>query len=314
MIAFLTTGIFATAQLTHSTHSPLPGTLRIDNPHNLTTAELDIPVLKPGRPTWIVFYALPNGNSIEWTKGKLPRPGDDWHYDIQHIGAQTRFLRQVMDDVNLVVVYMSTYQKSWPAWKRQAAAGPAEIRRLVDSIADIFNNYDPHILLNSHSGGGSMVFGYIDAYDRIPDRVQRIAFIDSNYGFDDSLHTAKLSAWLSKPGHSLSVLAYNDSVVLFNGKPLVSPTGGTWYRSKLMQQRLGARFPMKETTDSLFINYENIGGSISFKLKTNAEGKIYHTEQVFRNGFIETVIGATPYQARAGYRYWGEPVYGKFID
>ena len=41
------------------------------------------------KPTEIVLFALPNGNTIEQTVGKRLNPGDDWHYDIQHIGAQT---------------------------------------------------------------------------------------------------------------------------------------------------------------------------------------------------------------------------------
>jgi hypothetical protein len=45
------------------------------------------------KPTALVFFALPNGNTIEMTVGKQVGPNDDWHYDIQHIGAQTRFLR-----------------------------------------------------------------------------------------------------------------------------------------------------------------------------------------------------------------------------
>lgn len=58
------------------------------------------------KPTKIVFYALPNGNSTDWTIGKLPAAGDDWHYQIQHIGAQTRYVRRLGGDYNLVTVYM----------------------------------------------------------------------------------------------------------------------------------------------------------------------------------------------------------------
>jgi hypothetical protein len=45
--------------------------------------------------TYLVLFALPNGNSIEWTKGKKMKPGDDWHFDIQHIAAQTRLVRNL---------------------------------------------------------------------------------------------------------------------------------------------------------------------------------------------------------------------------
>src|SRR3954469_25253623 len=39
----------------------------------------------PHRPTLIIFYALPNGNTIEQTIGCRLRDGLDWHFDIQHI-------------------------------------------------------------------------------------------------------------------------------------------------------------------------------------------------------------------------------------
>src|SRR5205823_4762138 len=49
---------------------------------------------KPAKPL-LILYALPNGNTAEQTIGKVIKPGEDWHYDIQHIAAQIRFLRQV---------------------------------------------------------------------------------------------------------------------------------------------------------------------------------------------------------------------------
>ena len=60
---------------------------------------------KKGR-TFLVLFALPNGNSIEWTKGKKMKPGDDWHFDIQHIAAQTRFVRNVDKKNNYIIVYL----------------------------------------------------------------------------------------------------------------------------------------------------------------------------------------------------------------
>ncbi|MBV9987215.1 MAG: hypothetical protein JO301_06020 [Chitinophagaceae bacterium] len=289
--------------------------IRIDNPVNKTLTELDLPdTLDPRLQTLLIFYALPNGNSIEWTRGKKITGNDDWHFDIQHIAAQTRYLRQVMDDHNIIVAYMANSLKSWPAWKRLSPENPFEIRRLVDSIGGIFQAFHPDIMLNSHSGGGSFVFGYLDAVDRIPDRIKRIAFIDSDYGYEDSLHTAKLGRWLSAGrDHFLTVLAYNDSVVIFNGKPLVSPTGGTWWRSQLLQRKLADSFSFKATADTAFRTYRGLAGRIDIRLKTNPEGKIYHTEQVARNGFIHTVIGGTKYEKKGGYTYWGDRAYSAFI-
>src|SRR5690348_1035429 len=42
----------------------------------------------PNRPTQLVIFALPNGNTIEQTLGCLTTPGMDWHFDIQHVAAQ----------------------------------------------------------------------------------------------------------------------------------------------------------------------------------------------------------------------------------
>lgn len=288
----------------------------INNPVNKTIIKINLPALDPGahKKTWLIFYALPNGNSIEWTEGKQISGNEDWHYDIQHIAAQTRFIRSVADDRNVIVVYLANELKSWPAWKRARPDGPQEIRRIVDSVTGIFARYRPEVILDSHSGGGSFLFGYIDAVDRIPKQVQRIAFIDSDYGYEDSMHTAKLVRWLkSSRKHQLRVLAYNDSVVIYNGKPLVSPTGGTWYRSKLLQVKLEQSFPFKKMEDSAFIHYTSLSGRIDIKLKTNSNGKIYHTEQVARNGFIDTVIGNSSYEKKARYTYWGDRVYGEFI-
>ena len=290
-------------------------TVFINNPVNQTIIEIDQPdTLISRKKTLLVFFSLPNGNSIAWTRGKKLQEGDDWHYDIQHIAAQTAYLRQVMSDHNLIVAYMANNLKSWPAWKRQRADGPAEIRRIVDSITGIYARYKPQVMLNSHSGGGSFIFGYLDAVDAIPDHLSRIAFIDSDYGFEDSLHTGKLVKWLkSSRKHFLTVLAYNDSVVIYNGKPLVSPTGGTWYRTKWMQRSLARDFLFNNSTDTAFINYSGLSGKMDIRLKINPEAKIYHTEQVARNGFIHTVLSGTKYEKKSGYQYWGDRVYSDLI-
>lgn len=293
--------------------------LQINNPQNKTIIQINLPDslkrMSTKKKTLLIFYSLPNGNSIAWTMGKKMQAGDDWHFDIQHIAAQTRYLRQVMKNYNIIVAYMANELKSWPAWKKQQPNGPREIRRIVDSVAGMFTLYHPEIMLNSHSGGGSFIFGYIDAVNQIPEQITRIGFIDSNYGYEDSIHTDKLVQWLKSSGkHHLNVLAYNDSVVIYNGKPLVSPTGGTWYRTKLMQQKLNEYFSFKNTTDTSLIHYTSLSNNIDIYLKTNQEGKIYHTEQVARNGFIHTVLSGTKYQKKAAYYYWGAWVYGDLID
>ncbi len=180
---------------------------------------------KPKCTTKLIFFALPNGNSIEWTAGKKMLPGDDWHYDIQHIAAQTRFLRANAPEQNVILVYLCTRQKSWPTWKMQYPDYAQRIPKLIDSVTNLFKELKPKIILNSHSGGGSFIFGYLDGLVEIPDIVERIAFIDSDYRYEE-YHSLKLAKWLNADKkHYLCVLAYNDSVVVYNGKPLVSPTG-----------------------------------------------------------------------------------------
>ena len=125
------------------------------------------------RPTKVIFYALPNGNTIEWTAGKRMEQGDDWHYDIQHIAAQTRFLRkQWKKDYNIVTVYLMAAGKSWGAWRSQHAADKVEILpAIVDDVLGMYAAYHPSAILSSHSGGGYFIFEYIRVQDRIPESV-----------------------------------------------------------------------------------------------------------------------------------------------
>ena len=84
----------------------------------------------------LVFYGLPNGGTVEQAIGKQTKPGDDWHYNIQHIGAQTRYLRNRFPNQTLVVAYMENNLKSWPAWrKKHGDAGiPALLIRLKNNF------------------------------------------------------------------------------------------------------------------------------------------------------------------------------------
>lgn len=264
--------------------------------------------------TYIVFYAIPNGNSIEWTKGKKLKEGDDWHFDIQHIAAQTRYVRNLDKKNNYVVIYLISAEKSWPLWKRTFPDAKNEIKNIIDSVRGIFQEYNPRIFLNGHSGGGSFIFGWLDAVEKIPSTVERIAFIDSNYGYEDSLHKKKLIQWLQEnKKNNLVVLAYNDSVVIYNGKPLVSPTGGTWYRSKLMQKNLAETFSFTSFTDSTFIRHTSLAGRIKIILKQNPNALIYHTVQVEKNGFIYSLLSNTRFDKKKNFIYFGERVYEKFI-
>ncbi|HUW93656.1 MAG TPA: hypothetical protein VMV74_10875 [Bacteroidales bacterium] len=261
----------------------------------------------------LVIFALPNGNTIEQTFGKKLKEGDDWHFDIQHIGAQTRFLRGVLKDQTLVVAYLENSRKSWPAWNANTPDYKEQVTKMVNDIRDLFTEWDPQIVLNGHSGGGRFIFSYLDASEDIPEDVVRISFLDSNYGYEDTVYGPKLVRWLrSGKDKYLCALAYNDSVVIYNEKPLVSPTGGTWYRTRMMQKFLSGSFRFRKENNDTLIWYSALKGRAEVILKTNPEKKIFHTVQVERNGFIHSMLSGTGLDQR-GYAYFGPRAYSDFI-
>lgn len=280
--------------------------------------DIKVTIDRPG--TWkrsaetiIIFFALPNGNTTEQTMGKRMQPGDDWHFDIQHIAAQTKFIRQELKKKNIVVIYLENSYKSWPAWKQRHTDFKNIIPKLVDSLASAAATGKKSIYLNGHSGGGSFIFGYLAGVKSIPASIQRISFLDSDYGYDSS-YGQQLSSWLKHNRHAaLNVFAYNDSVALYNGKPVVSATGGTWYRSHLMLQHMSRDFSFsRSSTDSLVI-YKSGNKRIQFFFKQNLDRGIYHTQQVELNGFIHSVLCGTKYDSRK-YQYYGSRAYSNLIE
>ena len=264
--------------------------------------------------THLIFFALPNGNSIEWTKGKKIKEGDDWHFNIQHIAAQTRFVRNLDKRNNYIIAYLMADQKSWPTWKRTTTNSVNLIKNIIDSTLNLFKAYSPKIVLNGHSGGGSFIFGYLDAVHEIPDNIDRIAFLDSDYGYEEGIHKNKLINWLNQEKtNKLVVLAYNDSSVIYNGKPLVSPTGGTWYRSRLMQRNLSTSFRFSTVADTALITQRALNGRILFQLKENPGGRIYHTVQVEKNGYILSLLSGTRFDRKKYFTYFGNRAYEKYI-
>ena len=268
---------------------------------------------KKNKETLIILYGLPNGSTTAHTMGKKMEPGDDVRYDIQHIKAQTAFLRKRLRQKNIVVCYLENTYRSWPLWKQHHPDAETLIRSIVDTVYSRFPAGNKSIYLNGHSGGGRFIFSYLASVSNIPSHIRRITFLDSNYGYD-STFTSKLVHWLRTiPGAHLNVFAYNDSIALYNGKPFVSPTGGTWYKSHQMLRDLSNHFTFRHrSTDSLQI-YTSTDGNIAFYLKPNYDRGIYHTQQVERNGFIHSILLGTPKQEK-GYKYYGNRAYTPFIQ
>ncbi|MDQ6757219.1 MAG: hypothetical protein M3004_09820 [Bacteroidota bacterium] len=277
--------------------------ITIDVPENYSSAQKTI----------IVLYALPNGNTTEQTMGKKIKEGDDWHFDIQHIKAQTHFIRNELKNENIVVAYLENNFKSWPSWKIKHENYFPEVQHIVDTIQGLFSSKQKTIYLNSHSGGGRFIFCYIDGVAKIPRNIERISFLDSDYGYDAS-YLAKLKTWLQQNKKTvLNVFAYNDSVALLNGKRFVSDTGGTWYRSHLLLTDLSKYFHFKKVRDDSLVVYQSSDKRIQFFFKTNPDKKIFHTVQVELNGFIHSVLMGTKRENK-NYTYFGERAYKSFIE
>ena len=79
--------------------------------------------------------------------------------------------------------------------------------------------------LTGHSGGGSFMFGVIEAADEIPGYIDRIAFLDANYDFDGAKTrgTSFAAGSRATPSRRLIVLAYDDRNIMLDGKKVVGP-------------------------------------------------------------------------------------------
>ncbi|HET6406922.1 MAG TPA: hypothetical protein VFG14_03495 [Chthoniobacteraceae bacterium] len=267
----------------------------------------------PAKPVRLLIYALPNGNTIEQTIGRRLQPGDDWHFDIQHIGAQTRWLREHEPTVNIAIAYLACSERSWPTWRKKN--GDAGIPALIDKLRAAIPGQTPTVVLTGHSGGGSLTFGYLNSVEIIPDWIERIAFLDSNYAYDAKLgHDRKLADWLAASDqHCLSVLAYDDASALLNGKPFVSTNGGSWGRSHAMIEDLGTTLAFREDITEGLHHHVALEGRVQFLLKENPTKSILHTRQVELNGFIHAMLTGTPL-ANYGYLYFGPRVYDAWIE
>ena len=213
----------------------------------------------------------------------------------------------------LVVIYLESGLKSWPAWRKKH--GDQLIPEILAAVRRCFTGQETETILSGHSGGGSFIFGYLNAVEKIPDEVVRIAFLDSNYAYDRGLgHKDKLAAWLkASDRHYLCVLAYNDAIALLDGKSFVSAAGGTWGKSHEMQRDLAKEIQFTTRTNAEFQRFVALDGRVQFILRENPDRKILHTVQVERNGFIHCLLMGTP-EENQGYEYFGPRAYSQWIE
>jgi hypothetical protein len=262
----------------------------------------------------LIVYALPNGNTIEQTIGRITGAADDWHFNIQHIAAQTRFLRLRLPGHQISIAYLQAKEKSWPAWRK---AHPDKIiPGIMDAVKHLaYAGKDTRIALESHSGGGSLIFGYLNAVETIPPAVTRIGFLDSDYGYDSKLgHDRKLSYWLNGAGDAhLTIIAYNDAAALLDGKSFVTKTGGTWGKSFELLNDLAREYKFTSATNGDLASFSTLNGRVQFLLMENPNRKILHTVQVERNGLIHCLLTGSPLENK-DYRYFGDRAYEHLIQ
>jgi hypothetical protein len=243
------------------------------------------------RPVELILYALPNGNTTAQTMGRQLAPGMDWHFDIQHIAAQTRALRE-RGLTQAVVAYLEADSRSWPEWRRRQGypVANAKLPGIVDSIvATIGRPQQLSITLTGHSGGGSFMFGLIEAGAALPAGIDRVAFLDANYNFEPS-HGDTLRSWLSQdPRHVLVVLAYDDREIMLDGRKVVSDSGGTWRATERMLNYLRPRLTLTADTLGDFHRWRN--AQVEILRHPNPANRILHTEMIGEmNGYMHALL------------------------
>jgi hypothetical protein len=171
------------------------------------------------------------------------------------------------------------------------------------------------LTLMAHSGGGSLLFGFLNARNEVPDDIERFVFLDANYGFSrEDGHDRKMSEWLRRTSrHSLIVVAYDDRNITLNGKNVIGPDGGTYRRSlEMLRSFRDAGMEFTESQDSVFVTYRSASPAIVIAIHRNPSNAVLHTLLVERNGFLFGAIAFTPLEARVG-RLWGLVEYSPFV-
>jgi hypothetical protein len=262
----------------------------------------------------LVIYATPNGSTIEQSLGCRAAEGLDWRYDIQHVAAQLRLLRATDVAADYVLAVVQAPKLSWPAFRRDEPQAGRIVPELVDSLAAEVKATS--IVLSCHSGGGSFVFGTINAHEAIPGSIERIVFLDANYSYsDEDKHGDKLLAWLARDvRHRLIVIAHDDREVIFNGKKAIGPEGGTFRATGRMTSRLARDRELTESRVGSFLHTRDKSGQVQCFVHTNPENRILHTALVGdMNGLVHALTVGTDHEEKWGH-FGGPRAYDKWTQ
>ena len=275
---------------------------------------VNAPATPTGRPRVLIVYATPNGNTIEQTLGCAAAKNLDWRFDIQHIAAQIRRLREIDAEHEFVLAVVQAPRLSWPTFRREQAGANTIIRELVETLAQ--KNSAERTVLTCHSGGGSFIFGFMNAFESLPASLDRIVFLDANYSYsDDERHGEKLLEWLKRDAvRRLVVIAYDDREITLNDKKVVGPDGGTFRASQRMLSRFRRDVEMTEQDTGPFRQTTGLNGQIQFFVHPNPDNRILHTALVGEmNGLLQGLTLGTDVADIWG-QFRGPRAYAKLIQ
>jgi hypothetical protein len=251
-----------------------------------------------GRPTRLLVFALPNGNTLEETLGCAPAEGRHWRHGIQHIAAQTRMLRSMLPEERIVLIAVEAKGLTWPNWRATHEGANAIIAEKFAAWREKFGGPVSKVTLACHSGGGSFLWGVIEGNETLPDWLDRIVYLDANYSFEAVKHDEKLRQWLDAPGdeHRLIVIAYDDREITIDGKKVVGDDGGTFRATDRMHKAFSAAKPLVTAVEEPWTRTVGWGGRFRSEVHANPENKILHTRLVGEmNGLVHAqLIGQTP--------------------
>lgn len=266
------------------------------------------------RPRTLIVFATPNGNTIEQSLGCAVAKELDWRFDIQHIAAQVRQLRDLDSSRDDVLAVVQAPKLSWPTFRREQVGANTIIRDLVASLTKEVSA--ERVVFSCHSGGGSFLFGYFNSVEALPSNLERIVFLDANYSYsDDERHGDKLLTWLKGDAtRRLVVVAYDDREITLNGKKVVGPDGGTFRATQRMLNRFRRDVELAEQDIGPFKQTSGLNGQMQFVVHPNPDNKILHTALVGEmNGLLHGLTLGTDLESKWG-QFGGPRGYTKWIQ
>ncbi len=272
--------------------------------------------MHPGRPTHLVIFALPNGNTIPHAIGAARRPDREWKFSVQHIGAQIRWLRRhASNHRNLVVAYVEAGNRSWPTWRRRTPNADQIILRVVQSIRERVPQHD-RVSLTCHSGGGAFVLGFISAVDTIPDWIERIVFLDANYEYRTEAHALKLLNWVKgSDRRCLGVVAYDDRRTFRGGEIRErEPDRSTYHQTHALLADIRQGLTLQDESVDEYDRWRAADGRVDIVLWSNPGLNILHTILVEKNGLIHALTFGSPAAKRLGFPLMNRRLYDDLIQ